>query len=380
MPEPTQPTLIKDRRSRYTWPAALVAVFMLSTVLGGLSYFELTPAEKTCISCHEIIVAYEQSTNSVHRDVSCKDCHGHSADSMHAVRENAKRVFYHLTKTKHDNIRLSEEQLVRIMQACRDCHEREFAHWQQSGHGTNYAGIFLDAKHNRTEQPADQCLLCHGMFFEGKMADLMTPLDTKGPWSFKKPETATRPVIPCLACHQLHAHGQPFRRAAVEQVRASASTNQPAFRRDTLAFYVRQEGTHFALDDLAVPRIVDHGRAVKVATDPRQRLCTQCHAPNAYGEAGTGDDRTPTGVHEGLSCAACHAPHSNDARAACALCHPARSSCGLDVKTMDTTFRARASKHNIHTMRCLDCHPAGVPKRAPQEKTGPAPALTVPGP
>ncbi len=42
-------------------------------------------------------------------------------------------------------------------------------------------------------------------------------------------------------------------------------------------------------------------------------LCTQCHAPNAAHEAGSQDDRTPAGVHEGLSCIACHANHSNDA-------------------------------------------------------------------
>jgi hypothetical protein len=32
---------------------------------------------------------------------------------------------------------------------------------------------------------------------------------------------------------------------------------------------------------------------------------------------------------------------------------------------MDTTYRSRASKNNIHRMRCIDCHPAGVPKRPP---------------
>ncbi len=346
----------------------MAAVFIVCAAVGGLGYFEHTPAERTCVSCHEIAASYAQSTNSVHRDVSCKECHGHSADSMHAVRENFKRVFYHLTKTHHDNIRLSEEQQIRIMQACCDCHEREFAHWQKSGHGTNYAGIFMDEKHNRTEQMADQCLLCHGMFFEGKMADMVTPLNTKGPWSFKKPETATRPVIPCLVCHQLHAPGQPFKRPTTPE--AGATTNPPAFRRDILAFYVRQEKTHFAADDLSVPKIVEQGRPVKVSSDPRQRLCMQCHAPNAYGEAGTGDDRTPRGVHEGISCVACHSPHSNDARASCAMCHPARQSCGLDVITMDTTFRSHASKHNIHTVRCLDCHPAGVPHRAPQDTSG----------
>lgn len=354
-------------------PLALIGVFLLFTVAGGLGYFEFMPTEKTCISCHEIIVSYSHSTNSVHRGISCKECHGHSADSVHALRENAKRIYYHLTESRHDNIRLSEEQAVRIMQACRDCHEREFAHWQQSGHGTNYAGIFMDEKHNKTEQMADECLRCHGMFFEGKMTDMVTPLDTKGPWRFKKPETAARPVIPCLACHKLHAQGQPFLRSAVETARASTTTNQPAFRRDTVAFYVRQEGMHFAIDDLAMPRIVDHSHPVKVSSDPRQRLCTQCHAPNAFGQAGSGDDRTPVGVHEGISCMACHEPHSNDTRTSCASCHPARSSCGLDVTRMDTTFNSLASRHNIHSVQCIDCHPSGAPNPKSLSKNPSAP-------
>ena len=66
--------------ARFALPAVILAVFLVCTALGGLGYFELTPPEKTCVSCHEIIVSYEHSTNSVHRDVSCKDCHGHSAD------------------------------------------------------------------------------------------------------------------------------------------------------------------------------------------------------------------------------------------------------------------------------------------------------------
>ena len=344
----------------YALPALTVTVFLLCTVLGGLGYFEFSPPEKTCVSCHEIRASHARWTNSVHRTVSCKQCHGRSADSVHALRENAKRVFNHLTEKRHDNIRLSEEQTVRMVQACQGCHQREFAHWQAGGHGTNYAGIFMDEKHNRTEQMADQCLLCHGMFYEGRMSDLAVPLDTKGPWRFRNPAMAERPSIPCLACHELHAPGQPFKRPAVA---SAATTNLPAFRRDTLAFYVRQEGRHFAIDDLSIPRIVDQGRPVKVSSDPRQRLCTQCHAPNAFGQAGTGDDRTPTGVHEGLSCMACHAPHSNDTRASCSACHPARSSCGLDVTKMDTTFRSRASRNNIHRMKCVDCHPAGVPKK-----------------
>lgn len=357
-------SLVIEKRHgmRLMTPVALAGVFVLCMILGGIGYFEFSPPEKTCVSCHEIRPSHARWTNSVHRGVSCKKCHGGSAGSAHALRENAKRVFYHLTESDHSDMRLSEEQAVRMADACQSCHPREFAHWSQGGHGTNYAGLFLDEKHNRTEQLNDDCLRCHGMFFEGDMADAVVPLDTKGPWRLRQPELASRPVIPCLACHELHAPGKPFAREGGRQAAGAAATNAPVARRDTIAFYVRQEKDHFAMDDLGVPAIVDQGRPVKVSHDPRQRLCTQCHTPNAFGQAGTGDDRTPTGVHEGLSCAACHKPHSNDARGSCALCHPARSSCGLDVTAMDTTYRSKASQHNVHTVKCLDCHPAGVPK------------------
>ena len=63
-----------------------------------------------------------------------------------------------------------------------------------------------------------------------------------------------------------------------------------------------------------------------------------------------------TGVHEGLSCTACHEPHSNDARKSCLKCHPAISNCKLDVTTMNTTYKDQKSPNNIHWVGCIDCH------------------------
>jgi hypothetical protein len=33
------------------------------------------------------------------------------------------------------------------------------------------------------------------------------------------------------------------------------------------------------------------------------------------------------------------------------------------VEKMDTTFRDPKSGHNVHTVRCADCHPSGVPRK-----------------
>lgn len=107
----------------------------------------------------------------------------------------------------------------------------------------------------------------------------------------------------------------------------------------------------------------DGERNIKISPDIRQALCYQCHAPLATMEVGSGDDRTTMGVHEGLSCFACHQGHGQSTRASCTTCHPQLSNCGLNVETMDTTFKSSKSPHNIHFVKCIDCHTKGVPKK-----------------
>ena len=102
---------------------------------------------------------------------------------------------------------------------------------------------------------------------------------------------------------------------------------------------------------------------VDISADPRLRVCYQCHAPQANRQAGSEDDRTPRGVHVTLSCFDCHKGHGLNPRRSCADCHPADSHCGLDVERMDTSYSAKSSPHDIHTVRCDDCHPQGVPER-----------------
>jgi hypothetical protein len=109
--------------------------------------------------------------------------------------------------------------------------------------------------------------------------------------------------------------------------------------------------------------MVDDGRPVKASPDRRQALCYQCHAPRAGNQVFSGDDRTPVGVHEGLSCQACHSAHAQTTRASCTGCHPRFSNCGLDVETMDTTFKSATSLHDVHRVACVDCHPNGVPEK-----------------
>jgi hypothetical protein len=62
----------------------------------------------------------------------------------------------------------------------------------------------------------DDCLRCHGMHFEGGVRDLVTPLNTAGPWRIVPAEMADRPTMPCLTCHGVHRQGALLRKAGVE--------------------------------------------------------------------------------------------------------------------------------------------------------------------
>ena len=206
----------------------------------------------------------------------------------------------------------------------------------------------------------DDCLRCHAMHFEGGIRDLVTPLDRKGPWTFVNEEDAGLPAVPCLACHSVHRKGEPLPPRSGRGLLAGPAQE---IVRPSLALYDRRALEHVGLDRLPMPGMRDGDRPVKASPDRRQALCYQCHAPRAGMQVFSGDDRTPTGVHEGLSCLACHEKHGQSTRASCAGCHPRLSNCGIDVETMDTTFKSPDSRHDVHRVGCADCHPKGVPKR-----------------
>jgi hypothetical protein len=161
--------------------------------------------------------------------------------------------------------------------------------------------------------------------------------------------------MPCLACHQVHP-AEPAPAALpryASQRPAISQTSSPS-----VGFYDRREKSFFPLSELPHPKLYDGEPPVKISSDLRMRNCYQCHAPGATHQIGTSDDKTPRGVHAGLSCLDCHGAHALSARNSCSKCHPAVSHCKLEVTQMDTSFRSSASQHEIHTVACRDCHPA----------------------
>lgn len=333
----------------------------LALLFGGYSSWNSSNPEKTCASCHEISPSVNQWQHSGHRNTKCYDCHGTAlSNGYHSLKEKANMVFTHVgDDPEHENIRMNEKQVLELSDRCTKCHQSEYAKWKSGGHSANYGDIFMNGKHNLDETPYWGCLRCHGMFYDGNIKTLMKkPQEADGVWKLNDSKKAIEPTVPCMACHQIHTENEPFVRTARLDFPQEIFYERP-LRNPSVSWYIRTDKRHQRADKLKKNEMFNNGKQVKVSDDPVQKLCQQCHSPNFAHKTGSEDDRTPTGVHEGLSCMACHSPHSNDARNSCRNCHPAISNCKIDVTTMNTTFADIKSPNNIHSVSCISCHPDG---------------------
>ena len=306
-----------------------------------------------CANCHEIRPLIDNWRNSTHRSVACTTCHENN------LARNVQRLTAHARGEVPEQPRISSMDTVALVERCRSCHQQQYAEWKAGPHSATYARIFTNKDHNSKRKLMDDCFRCHGMHFEQSIRALVTPVDTRGPWRLVRAEMAERPTMPCMTCHSIHRLGEPSQKQSPQERQGL----KQATVRPSLALYDRRSRMHISAALLPVPAVFDGPRPVKMSPDGRQGLCYQCHAALASGSLSSGDDRTPSGVHEGLSCFACHQGHQQNTRASCATCHPRLSNCGIDVEKMDTTFRDPKSRHNVHTVKCIECHPSGVPRR-----------------
>jgi len=345
----------------------LASLFIL--IIGffvGYSAWNAANPEKTCANCHEINPSFEAWQMSAHREINCLECHGTAmSNGFHSLREKTSMIFTHVREEKQNrDIKLTEDQIIETMGRCVKCHQEEYKKWESGGHSATYAHIFLNEAHNSLEQPYWDCFRCHGMHYEGSIYDLLDPVSNKGPWKIIDNDKADDPVITCMACHEVHTdneiHARPISMEDPKEIfydRKEASKN----RYPKAGLYVRADKMYLRADLLPQPVIIDGDREVTLSNNPLQNVCIQCHSPNFQHVAGSQDDRTLSGVHEGLACMACHETHSNDASNACVQCHPTVSNCGLDNMTMNTTYHDPASPNNIHHVKCVDCHEEGIP-------------------
>ena len=360
---------------------AIVALVLVSAAGLGLagnyasSLYFAAGHGNACASCHEMTANVSAIHGSPHHNATCTDCHDSSISTkLRHVADNA-------THRVPEQIHLREADVRAMVPRCQSCHQHEYASWHAGPHAATYSEIFTNPAHNAKRRLMDDCFRCHGMYFQGGIRDLVQQQNAAGPWRLTRPELAAEPAIPCQSCHWIHREGPG------QGVHQAGSSNQtpPASQpiADSLAFFDRREEQHFRAISMTLPRLFNGPALLNASADPRQALCYQCHAPRQpetltlaaqkhWGpQAGSGDDRTPTGVHEGLSCLACHNGHNESARASCATCHSGTSRCGINVEKMDTTFAGASSGHNIHSVKCADCHQSGIPRPRSVSRTEP---------
>jgi hypothetical protein len=304
-----------------------------------------------CSMCHEIQPMVNEWKNSTHRGIECTKCHEYN------IARNVQRLTAHVKGEIPEQPLISALDAVALVERCRSCHQQQYAEWKAGPHSATYARIFTNKEQNSKRRLMDDCLRCHGMHFAQGIREVVAPIDTQGPWLIINPKMADQPTMPCMTCHSVHRPGEPSQKPS-ERAGLKQGTVRPS-----LALYDRRSRMNIGAALLPVPAVFDGARPVKMSPDARQGLCYQCHAALASGGIASGDDRTPMGVHEGLSCFACHQGHQQNTRASCSTCHPRLSNCGIDVEKMDTTFANAKSRHNIHTVKCSECHPAGIPRR-----------------
>jgi nitrate/TMAO reductase-like tetraheme cytochrome c subunit len=337
------------------------AILGLVLLVPGASLYYESGGGRGCTSCHEMQTMYDDWHSSSHRGIACQKCHGGALTLDPAFHwNNAMRLVAHVRGDLPERIGFANRDVQAMTDRCRSCHRQEYAAWHAGPHSASYARIFLDKQHNTANKLMDDCLRCHGMHFGRGIAELVTPISHTGPWRLQREDLSNLPSMPCLTCHEIHRTGPVLTKVGVK---GSVPGPMQEVMPSSLAFFDRRTQQSIPAADLPLPAMLEGTRAVKMSPDQRQALCYQCHAPVYTRQVASGDDRTAIGVHEGISCLACHSQHGQTTRASCATCHPKMSNCGLDVEKMDTTFRSAGSRHNIHWVKCTDCHGAAVPKR-----------------
>jgi hypothetical protein len=298
-----------------------IAGLLLVVLWSSIVMAQNAPApDKTCKGCH-LRHDPKVSLVSPHDVIACTECHQHPL-SAKIHKKFSKQTYEKKASTDLALVRLNEEQLLSVTQQCQECHEADAADNKTSHHNMTYSQAFLNTEHNSIEQPHNDCLRCHGMYFEGRVDDIVTPINNKGPWKLVSDKLADRPVMTCLTCHQIHPD------EALTPLGTNDTFNLNAAR-PAVGFFDRREHLFFPLAALPQPQVYDGTNAVKMSTDKRIRVCYQCHAPSAYHQIGTSDDRTPRDEHVGLSCFDCHSTHSLETKTSCARCHPNGTKPGL---------------------------------------------------
>jgi uncharacterized repeat protein (TIGR01451 family) len=252
--------------------------------------------------------------------------------------------------------------------SCQVCHPQEWNDWSQSGHAMTLSAQLLNSDHNSSEMLDQTCVKCHSPELGTEnVANIVGPLDNKGPWQLigKYASLGNAPAISCLACHQPHAvkpagllPGEDFGDESTfyRGVPAPQVTNLTIFDAFAQKF----------VDPAPIAPVMNGDQPIPIAQTPSNRLCATCHgteraesnlfeptrASEGDNSIGSGDDRTPTGVHQGIQCVTCHMPggsHTFNPMNSCGQCHAT----GTSTASLDYVTNQVKTSYNDPTLSML---------------------------
>lgn len=263
--------------------------------------------------------------------------------------------------------------------ACQTCHPREWADWSQSGHAMTLSAQLLNPDHDSSELLDQTCVKCHSAELGTvKIGDIVQPLDQTGPWKLvgQYANAGDTSSIPCLECHQQHA----VKPAGL--LPGMDFADESTFYRNvtppqTTNLYVYDAFAQKYVDPQPIAPVMNQdGQPIPISDTRANRVCYTCHAtdlaesnlfepntpPQGDNTVSTGDDRTLTGVHQGIPCVTCHMPggsHTFDPMSSCSQCHHAVSgaTASLDYVThVRTSYTDPSLSMLSGTMSPLNVH------------------------
>jgi hypothetical protein len=260
--------------------------------------------------------------------------------------------------------------------SCQNCHPQQWNEWSRSGHAMTLSAQLLNTAHNSEEQLDQTCVKCHSAELGTvDIGQIVQPLDMTGPWKLvgQYANSGDTPAIPCLECHQPHGPKPSGLLPGMDfGDESSFYRNVPAPQVTNLFIFDAFAQKH--VDPQPIAPVMNGPQAVPIPDTLTNRVCYTCHAtdmaasnlfepntpPSGDNSIGTGDDRTLTGVHQGIPCVTCHMPngsHTFNPMSACGQCHNQGTTVTLDFATRaHTSFNDPALSMLSGNMSPLNIH------------------------
>ena len=103
---------------------------LMFIVIGSYTAWNRLDPQHTCAQCHEVSPSHATWLSSAHAEVQCIECHGTAiSNGFHSLKEKTGMVINHFSgDVHHDDIRLTEKQVLDISDKCAACHQRSEEH------------------------------------------------------------------------------------------------------------------------------------------------------------------------------------------------------------------------------------------------------------